>query len=160
MAATCTGSWSRQKTMCARTQHAQISNSGKGNGNLTSESIQTGQILLRKNIQRLWATPSLNISKKLAKIGVSPFFSRQVSTQNHNRERTNRTWEQAIRQHSQLGRKPSEMQETHKLPASSHQALRACFPQQGMQLPITHQQPKPVRSLTTLLAVSQKEQMF
>lgn len=98
--------------MCARTQHAQINNLGKGNGNQTSESIQPGQILLRKNIQRLQATPSLNISKKLAKTGASPSFGRQVSTQNQDRERTNRTQEQAISQHSQLSRKPSEMQET------------------------------------------------
>lgn len=146
--------------MCARTQHAQINNLGKGNENLNSESIQPGQILLRKNMQRLWATPSLNISKKLAEIGVPPSFSRKVSTQNQDRERKNRTRDQVIRQRSQLGRKPSKMQETHKLPTSSHQALKACFPQHGMQFPIECQQPKPVRSLTTLLAASQKEQLF
>jgi len=62
-------------------------------------------------MQRLWATPSLNTSKKLAKIKVSPFFSREVSTQNQDKERTNGTREQAIRQCSQLGRKPSKVQE-------------------------------------------------
>lgn len=81
-------------------------------GNRVWESVQPGPILLRKNTQRLWATPSLNISKKEEKILMSTSFSRLVSKQKQDNGTTNRAQQPAIRQHSQLGGEPSKMQET------------------------------------------------
>lgn len=81
-------------------------------GNRVWESVEPGPILLRKNIQRLWATPSLNISTKEEKILMSTSFSRLVSKQKQDKGTTNTAQQPVIRQRSQPGGEPSRMQET------------------------------------------------